>query len=426
MSPTPSPRSLYRTYLRHLLHLRVVALGGQAFAYGIAIRNPHFAFPIPALSVLGGVLLLYTLYRLHQLPQRSSVGERAILAEIGVDLVSLTAALYLTGGASNPLVSLLLVPVTVATATLRPGLSWSVAGTAAMCYTLLMFVHRPFVMAHHNAGAFELHVWGMWYGFLLSATLVALFVARIGQTLRSHDQALARAAEEALRHEQWLALGTLAAGTAHELGTPLSTMAVLSADLAEEYADEPELADRLGVLRSQIARCKSILARMAMDAGALRADAGRAMAIDDYLRELIVDWRAARPETRVDAHWKGTNPAPRVVADCALTQAIHNILNNAADASPQAVQVVAEWSPTRLCIEVMDEGDGLAPSVRDRIGQPSVSGKAEQGGMGLGLFLARTVLERLGGQIELGPREPAGIRALITLPLEPLLATSAS
>jgi two-component system sensor histidine kinase RegB len=390
----------------------------------IAVRNPHFAFPIPTLSILGGALLLYTLYRLRQLPERPSVGERAVLAEIAVDLASLTAALYLTGGASNPLVSLLLVPVTVATATLRPTLSWSVAGTAAVCYTLLMFVHRPFVMAHHNAGAFELHVWGMWYGFLLSATLVALFVSRIGETLRSHDQALARATEEALRHQQWLALGTLAAGTAHELGTPLSTMAVLSADLAEEFADEPELADRLGVLRSQVARCKGILARMAMDAGALGADAGRAIAIDDYLAKLIEDWRALRPEARVDAQWEGTRPAPRVVADRALTQAINNILNNAADASPQAVQLEAEWSSTRLRIAVMDEGDGLAPSVRDRIGQPWVSGKLDQGGMGLGLFLARTVLERFGGQIELSPREPAGIRALIILPLEPLLTTS--
>jgi two-component system, sensor histidine kinase RegB len=421
MSQEPSPRALYRTYLQHLLHLRLVALGGQALAYLIAARNPHFAFPFPTLSLLGGALLLYTLHALHRVPARSGLGEQAILAETCIDLASLTLALYLTGGSSNPLVSLLLLPVTVATATLRPALSWGVAGTAAGCYTFLMFLHRPFVTAHHHAGAFELHVWGMWYGFLLSTLLVALFVARIGQTLRSHDQALAKASEEALRHEQWLALGTLAAGTAHELGTPLSTIAVVSADLADEYEDDPELAERLAMLRSQTERCKDILSRMAMEAGATRADAGRLMGLDEYLRELMEDWSSVRPQTRIDAQWRGTRPAPRIVADRALTQAIHNILNNAADASPRAVAVEASWDGVQLRIDVNDQGEGLAPAVRQQIGHPLVSGKTDQGGLGLGLFLAQTVLERLGGQVDLSPREPSGVRARITLPLAPLL-----
>lgn len=415
--------SLYRTYLRHLLHLRLVALGGQALAYAVAAQDPHFALPVAPLVGLGAGVLLYTLYALNWLPKRSGVGEKAILAETGVDLVSLTTALYLTGGSSNPLVSLLLLPVTVATATLRPALSWSVAATAAACYTLLMFLHRPFAMEHHSEGAFELHVWGMWYGFLLSALLVALFVARIGTTLRQHDDALAEAREEALRNEQWLALGTLAAGTAHELGTPLSTMAVISADLVDEYRNDPELADRLKVLRSQVERCKGILSRMAMDAGEARADAGRVMALDDYLSELLDDWRALRPGARVNARWSGTGPTPQIVADRGLTQAIHNILNNAADASPEAVEVDVRWDPARLNIEVHDQGEGLAHAIRDRIGEPLVSGKSDQGGMGLGLFLARTLLERLGGRVELSPRQPSGIRARITLPLAPLRTT---
>ena len=281
MAQPDTQPSLYRTYLRHLLHLRVVALAGQALGYVIAARALHFSLPALPLSVLGCIVFGYTQIALARrcartrgpglarLPRRAGVGEKSILLETGVDLVSLTLALYLTGGSSNPLVSLLLLPVTVATATLRPALSWSVAVTAAGCYTTLMFVHQPFAMAHHGGGAFELHIWGMWYGFLLSALLVALFVARLGDTLRAHDEALAKAREESLRNEQWLALGTLAAGTAHELGTPLSTMAVIASDLADECGgNDPDLADRLNVLRSQIDRCKGILSRMAVDAGA--------------------------------------------------------------------------------------------------------------------------------------------------------------
>jgi two-component system sensor histidine kinase RegB len=276
-------------------------------------------------------------------------------------------------------------------------------------------------MAHHAAGAFELHIWGMWYGFLLSAVLVALFVARIGTTLRAHDRALAEAREQAVRNEQWLALGTLAAGTAHELGTPLSTMAVISADLADELRDDPDLVEPLGVLRSQVDRCKGILSRMAMDAGELRADAGRRIALDDYLAALLAEWRAVRPSARVSAEWHGTDPAPQIVADRALTQAIHNILHNAADASPEAVEVQASWDATALNIEVYDHGAGLAQASENRIGAPLVSGKGDSGGLGLGLLLARTVLERLGGRVELSPRQPAGVRARITLPLASLL-----
>lgn len=421
MSSPASSDTLYGTYLRHLLHLRLVALVGQAIGYAVAGGVLALHLPTLALSGLGAGLSAYTVVVLVRLRRSPGGSERAILLEAAVDITTLTTSLYLTGGSSNPLVSLLLLPVTVAAATLRPSLSWWVAGTAAACYTLLMFLHMPFPAAHHGSSGFELHIWGMWYGFLLSAALVAFFVARIGATLRLHDRALARAREEALRTEQVVALGTLAAGTAHELGTPLSTMAVLTADLADEYQDDDDLAERFQLLRGQVDRCKGILARMAIHAGEAQADAGRRMPLDAYLGELIDEWRAVRPGARVSASWHGSQPVPQIVADRALTQAIQNVLNNAADASPQAVEVEAVWEAARLSIEVRDHGAGLAEGVQERLGQPLVSGKADRGGLGLGLFLARAVLERLGGEVTLVPRQPRGILARITLPLAQLL-----
>jgi two-component system sensor histidine kinase RegB len=286
-----------------------------------------------------------------------------------------------------------------------------------------MVVHEPFPMGHHVVGAFELHLWGMWYGFILSAVLVALFVARIGATLRAHDRALAAAREQQLRDEKWVALGTLATGTAHELGTPLSTMAVLATDLRDEVADRPELAQRLGVLRAQIDRCKGILARMAGDAGEIRADAGRPMALDAFLDDLMEEWRTIRPDARLTARWHGERPAPRIVADRSLTQAIHNILNNAADACPDRVEVEATWDARRLTIEVCDEGGGLGASGDPNPPPGTAAEGAEKWGLGLGLLLSRTVLERLGGEVVLSPRRPAGVRARISLPLAPLLTT---
>jgi two-component system sensor histidine kinase RegB len=423
MTESPVLPALYATYLRHLLHLRLVALGGQALAYLLVATDPHVALPALPLLALGITLLAHTLLALRRLETRQGLAEARIVAETAVDLLSLTASLYLTGGANNPLVSLLLLPVTVATATLRPGPSWGVAGTAAACFTFLMFVHRPFPMGHHVIATFELHLWGMWYGFLLSAMLVALFVSRIGATLRAHDRALARAREQQLRNQQWVALGTLATGTAHELGTPLSTMAVLAADLEDDVGDRPELAEQVRVLRTQVRRCKGILARMARDAGEIQADAGRPVAVDEFLSELMDEWRAIRPEARVDARWRGARPAPRIVADRSLTQAIHNILNNAADACPERVDLEARWDARSLTIEVCDQGAGFAAPGEGGAAPAPGPGSPDRWGLGLGLLLTRTVLERLGGEVVLSPRRPSGVHARISLPLAPLLAT---
>ena len=426
MNPAPLPSSLHAIYLRHLLHLRLVSLAGQTLAYATAARMAHLGLPLGTLSALGIALLVYTLVALRRLPSRGTVGQTAVLAETGLDLLCLTVSLYLAGGASNPLVALLLLPVAVASATLELRPIWWVAGLAAVCYTLLMFVYRPLALGHHDEGAFELHVWGMWYGFLLSALLVALFVARMGATLRAHDLALAKAQEQALRGEQWVALGTLAAGAAHELGTPLATMAVIASDLADEHARDPGLAGPLGVLRSQVERCKGILSRMALDAGGLRADAGRPLALDDYLAELVEEWRALRPAARLDARWGGTCQAPQIVADRTLTQAIHNVLHNAADASPESVELQAEWEKGQLRIAICDRGEGMGSALQARIGEPLVSGKSAQGGLGLGLCLARTVLERLGGRVELAAREPVGLCVRVVLPLAPLATEGAN
>jgi two-component system sensor histidine kinase RegB len=165
---------------------------------------------------------------------------------------------------------------------------------------------------------------------------------------------------------------------------------------------------------------------MARDAGEIQADSGRPVGLDDYLADLMAEWRLIRPGARVTTHWDGSLPAPRIVADRSLTQAVHNILNNAADASLERVDVEAEWDASRLTIEVCDQGDGL-PQARDiEPGLPPPPDRPDKLGLGLGLLLARTVLERLGGEVVLSPRDPVGVRARITLPLAPLMATRES
>jgi len=327
--------------------------------------------------------------------------------------------LYFTGGATNPFAPLFLLPVVIAAATLPLLQTWVIAAIAVACYSSLMFFHFPLSLHGGSLGNFTLHIWGMWIGFLLAAVLVAYFVWHIGASLQEHVEALSLAREDALRTRQVLALGTLAAGTAHELGTPLSTMAVLARELEMACGDRPDSVRDLKLLREQIDRCKRILARMSHDAGQLQADAGELLAVDRYLDEVVSEWKLVHPQRSLCMRSSGPIPAPDIVVDRTLTQAITNVLDNAAKVTTEPIEMNAYWDAEELCIEVRDQGPGLAPEVVSRVGQPFNSGRPDDG-LGLGLFLARTTLDRLGGRIRFRNPGGGGSLIVITLPLGPL------
>lgn len=421
------PVSFVGLCMQYLLLLRIVTLGSQLAAVAVA----HYLLQIspPIVPVAGVIAALSTLTLLGWRNAGLPVSDRAILVQLLVDVFGLTALLLFTGGSVNPFASLLLLPVIVAAAMLRSGYTWLIAATSASCYSVLMFIHvHPlFIHVHppqwsHVEPSFTVHIWGMWFGFLISAAVVAYFVARMGATLRAHDRELAMSREKSLQANQALALGTLATGTAHELGTPLATMAVLTKEMEHDRQDVPGLTDQLRLLRDQINRCKEILSRMAARAGQARADAGRQLPLDRYLEEVLAEWRDLRPDVSLQVNWSGARPAPRIIADRTLTQAIINVLNNAADASAEAVELDARWDLDRLEIEIRDRGAGLPAALREHIGEPFVTTKSAGQGLGLGLYLARTTLDRLGGHLELSDRATAGVSARIALPLSTLTA----
>jgi two-component system sensor histidine kinase RegB len=411
-NPLPSSTAIN---LRRLVMIRAIAIAGQGAAVWVAVMRLDLLLPLrPLVLILAGMALL-SLATLVRLRLRWPVREGELLAQLVVDVAALTALFYYTGGATNPFVTLFLLPLAFAAAALPAPHAWALAGLTTACYTVLLFHFVPLPESHAgHVHDFGLHVLGMWLGFVLAAGLIAGFAVRMSATLRERDRLAAEMREREIRQERVLALGTLAAGAAHELGTPLSTMAVLVKDFAP---DKPVSAGKLAILREQIARCKEILASLSASAGAARAEGGTRLALDAWLAEIVRKWQLVRPGIHARTQFRGVEPVPQIVAEQTLAQAITNILNNAADASPEEVEVDGRWSDEELTLEVADRGPGLAPELQASVGEVIMTTKGPDQGLGLGLFLAYTTLSRFGGTVRLVNREDGGVLCRLTLPL---------
>jgi len=401
--------------LQRLIAYRHWVAAGQLAAV-LAASALGFSLPVWTLVMIIVAYTTINFFTAARLRRRTQpVGERELFLHLLTDTAVLAVLLYLSGGSTNPFVSLFLLPLTLAAAALPGAYTWIMAAVTVLCYSALMEWYVP--LPHQDGEHFNLHIVGMWSGFVLSAILISYFAVKMSATLREREQALAQAREDALRDERLVALGTLSAGAAHELGTPLATIAVLAKDLQQECADSPAMAEPLRVLRGQIARCKEILAKMAVSAGQVRAEAGRSHALDHYLAELLAQWHSERPGVGLRQQWQGPRPAPQIIADETLTQAITNILNNAADASEQEVDVSGRWSEHKLYLEICDRGEGVSETVASHAGEPFFTTKAPGQGLGLGLFLAQSTIRRLGGSVYLVNRQEGGACARIVLPL---------
>jgi two-component system sensor histidine kinase RegB len=345
------------------------------------------------------------------------ISDNQFLYQLGIDVAAIAALLYFSGGATNPFAWLFLIPLMIAATVLPARSTWLIAGLATLCYSLLMRYYVP-LGAHDNhlghGDSFSQHVFGMWFGFVMSACLIAWFVAGMARSLRTRDRLLAEAREKALRDEQLVALGTLATGTAHELGTPLATMAVVTHEL--ERAGFPDVTQRkLRILREQIGRCKTALSTLSASAGEVRAEAGGLVPVQGFLETLLERWRRRHPDTQLAVTVTAGNPNTGIINEQTLVQALINLLDNAADASPRDLALLARWHDTGLEIEILDRGPGVMPPVTEQVDLPKSSDK--EFGLGLGLFLAHATVQRMGGDIRLVDREGGGTRTQIRLPL---------
>ena len=254
--------------------------------------------------------------------------------------------------------------------------------------------------------------------------MTAWFVGRIVADLRTHDRLLHEAARRELNDAALLRIGTLAAGAAHELGTPLMTMAVVAGEIARE-ADTPARQRDAAILARADRRLPAGARQPGRRRGA-RAHRGRRAG-----RRSTGSWRRSWPDSRrrgpdvpLEARWDGTTPAPEIFADAALQQAILILLNNAADASPHHVDIDGRWDEDTLRLSIGDRGAGVDAASLGKLGRSFFTTKPPGKGTGMGLVLTASTLDRLGGSVGWSNRPDGGLAAEITLPLKGLLLTS--
>src|SRR5574340_612129 len=313
--PSAAPANLLR-----LLNMRWLAVA--AYVAGIAAAKPLLDVSLPYLPMLGVVSLLaaFNALTLLRVRQASRVGEGEVFAQLMVDVTALTVLLFFSGGPANPFVSLYLPWIAVAAAILAVRLAWLVAALCLAGYSFVIVSNVPLVLPDFER-ATRFHILGMWLVFVASGALMAWFIARMTGEVRRRDRDLAKAREAALRNERVVALGSLAAGAAHELGTPLATMAVLAGELARRDDVPADVREDLALLRDQVAQCKSIITGLAGRAGQLRAEGGRAQPVDRWVEEIVARWRALRPQAEARVALDGPRPAPLVAGAATLEQA---------------------------------------------------------------------------------------------------------
>lgn len=406
--------------VKRIIWLRFIVLIGEIIGVWMTTAYLHVELPLFPISVILSVIFIISIASLIRLRMPWPVSNNELFAQLVIDVLALTFLLYYSGGSTNPFAPLFLLPLVLTAATLAGWYAWLMVALTICCYSLLLFFYIPFPETHSMHGeGFRMHVVGMWLGFIFSALLIAGFTARMAITVQRQNRKIVDLREKHLKHEHVLALGTLAAGAAHELGTPLSTMAILLKDLSP---DTPLSESKLSTLKGQVDRCKTILGSISAASGEIRAESGSVSKLDDYLLKLLERWHQTRADVVVQSDFQGSQPAPSIVVDQTLDQALLNILNNAADASPDNIEVKGQWSDQELILVVSDRGHGLSPELEGKEGETIMSTK--QDGMGLGLFLTYTTLERLGGEVRIHNREGGGVKCQINLPLSTIKLTT--
>ena len=395
--------------LRTMILLRWVAIVGQLVALTVAQRLYGLQLELGLCYLAVGVSVIGNLIAIFVFPENKRLNEFENLLMVLFDVLQLGFLLFLTGGLHNPFSLLLLGPVAISAAVLTTRSTLLVGATAIVMVTILSEYHLPLrTQQGFILRIPDLFVFGNWIALVIAICFIGLYSRRVTSEIHSMSDALS-ATQLALSREQKLTdLGGVVAAAAHELGTPLATIKLTSAELIEELDDRPELQEDAALIREQANRCRDIL-----------RDMGRAGKDDLHLRQaplMTVVQEAAEPHTHRGKMVEYTHDPdageaidqPAILRQPEIIHGLRNLVQNAVDFARSTVWIEAHWTTEAITIRIMDDGHGFPPQLLGRIGDPFVrrrkstserAQRPEYEGMGLGLFIAKTLLERSGAEL---------------------------
>jgi two-component system, sensor histidine kinase RegB len=415
--PTPIPERNW-VNIQWLARLRWAEVAGQAVTVVAAQFLLGGTLPItPLLTVIGIGLISNVIIEMYFFGDRRRgrveprpVYDWQLALVMMLDIASLTGLLYLTGGPHNPFSFLYLVQIALATVVVRARWTWMLVGLSFIGFGILLVTHQPLQIPAEN------RAYGAWVALGVASAFVVHFLLRITSALAEREVELTEARGLAARQERLASLATMAAGAAHELSTPLGTVALAAKELERALANtNAELASDARLIREQVGRCRTILEQMAQGAGTV-GESVTSCTVGELIAETLVGIRESprvlSEISDVVAH------APLRLPPRAVSQALRSLVTNAQDASPtsSAVVVTAHIEADTLAITIRDRGPGIPAEVMARIGEPFFTTKAPGRGMGLGLFLARAVIEGVGGNMQIDSKPGDGTEVQIRLP----------
>jgi two-component system, sensor histidine kinase RegB len=401
-----------------LIQLRWIAVIGQITTITVVTLGLGIHLRLTQMLPVLVCLIAFNLGSHLRWHEHRAVANRELLFALLVDVGSLTALLYCSGGTTNPFAFLYLLQVIISAVLLETWSTWTIVAITSACLAGLALFSEPLTLPLEHGHSFpSLYIQGMLICFVLNAALLVVFITRISRNVRAGDAQLADLRQRAAEEEHIVRMGLLASGAAHELGTPLATLSVILGDWRRmpELSKNVELQEEITEMQAQLQRCKTIVSGILLSAGEARGESSVKTTICTFLNDLVKEWRASRPIVCFVYENRIRQDLP-VVFDSALKQTIFNVLDNALEASPHWVSLEAMREADSLKLLVTDAGRGFAPAMLAQFGKPYQSSKGRPGG-GLGLFLAVNVSRTLGGALTARNRAAGGAIVELTLPL---------
>ncbi|MDB5538367.1 MAG: ActS/PrrB/RegB family redox-sensitive histidine kinase [Devosia sp.] len=389
--------------LATLVGLRWLAVAGQTIGVLFVAFGLGFPLPLGSCLVLIGLSVLLNLWLVFRLGEGYRPSARVATVHLGWDLFQLAGLLALTGGLQNPFSLLLLAPVSVSATTLPQRATTILAALAIALASVLSVFHYDLPWDPDQRIVFDrVYVIGIWVSIICGTIFIAGYTNRVAHEARQLADALAATELALSRHEQLSALDGLAAAAAHELGTPLSTIALAAREIRDEVPEGPVRED-IELIMSQAARCREILGKLR----SLRETPGdpfAAVPVSELLAEVIrpLEGRGKTISIRTD---NTAGPSPVIKRNAGLLYGLGNLIENAAQFADRAVLIDASWDRAALMVTITDDGPGFPSELITRLGEPYLTTRArnpdsaEPGGLGLGIFIAKTLLERTGARL---------------------------